>query len=60
MKTKQTQKNYGLFVEGAQLGRPQEHVPDQTLRGCPNCGHTWFEDLNSAPLGAGSEAPIRK
>jgi hypothetical protein len=31
---------------------PAEKVPDQTLRGCPNCGHTWFEDLNSAPLEA--------
>lgn len=28
---------------------PAEHVPDQTLRGCPSCGETWFEDLSQPP-----------
>lgn len=28
---------------------PAEDVPDQSLRGCPNCGRTWFEDLSSQP-----------
>ena len=28
---------------------PGEGVPDQALRGCPNCGETWFEDPEQAP-----------
>lgn len=28
---------------------PAERVADQSLRGCPNCEHTWFEDLNRDP-----------
>lgn len=27
---------------------PAEKVPDQALRGCPRCGHTWFERANEA------------
>lgn len=26
---------------------PLEKVPDQSLRGCPDCGHAWFEDLHT-------------
>lgn len=26
---------------------PCEHIPDQTLRGCPKCEHTWFENLET-------------
>lgn len=29
---------------------PLEGVPDQTLRGCENCEHVWWEDLNSLPI----------
>lgn len=25
---------------------PAEDVPDQALRGCPQCDHVWFEDLS--------------
>lgn len=31
---------------------PAEGVPDQTLRGCPKCGHGWSEDLGSPPAEA--------
>ena len=29
---------------------PAESVPDQSLRNCPACGVSWFEDLSSPPL----------
>jgi predicted nucleic acid-binding Zn-ribbon protein len=28
---------------------PFEGVPNQSLRGCPNCGHDWWENLNELP-----------
>lgn len=28
---------------------PAEGVPDQALRLCPSCEHTWFEDFESPP-----------
>lgn len=29
---------------------PFEGIPDQSLRGCPECEHSWFEDLNKPPI----------
>ena len=31
---------------------PYEGVPDQSFRGCENCGHEWFEDLTLPPYKA--------
>lgn len=35
---------------------PAEGVPDQSLRGCEDCGEMWFEDLNEPPRKAVKKA----
>lgn len=42
-----------------QASVPAEGVPDQTLRGCPQCEDTWLEDLNAPPYRKPKTSPTK-
>lgn len=55
----QTKEHYphDICPKCGSVSVPYEGVPDQSLRGCPECKHTWSEDLDRPAITQWSDKP---